>query len=78
MAEWSVRGTSSLQRRILVADDDGHIREVVRFALDQAGFQVVEAIDGRSAWQAFEAGGCELVVLDLVMPGLDGLEVCRR
>ncbi len=67
-------------RRILVADDDGHIREVVRFALSQAGYQVAEAADGRAAWTLFEqqVDGFDLVVLDILMPGLDGLDVCRR
>ncbi len=64
--------------RILVADDDGHIREVVRFALTQGGFEVVEARDGREACERLDAGGIDLVVLDILMPEADGLEVCRR
>jgi len=64
--------------RILVVDDDGHIREVVRFTLQQGGYQVVEAKDGAEAWRAFEAGSFDLVVLDIIMPEADGLEVCRR
>jgi two-component system OmpR family response regulator len=64
--------------RILVADDDGHIREVVRFALAQAGFEVAEARDGREAIDRLAAGGIDLVVLDILMPEADGLEVCRR
>lgn len=67
-----------MSRRILLADDDGHIREVVRFALSQAGYSVTEAADGRAAWERFAAGGFDLVVLDLVMPEFDGFEVCRR
>ena len=67
-----------MSRRILVADDDGHIREVVRFALTQAGYAVTEAADGRAAWQSFAAGAFDLVVLDLIMPEFDGFEVCRR
>jgi two-component system, OmpR family, response regulator len=64
--------------RILVADDDGHIREVVRFALAQAGYEVVEARDGREACERLDGGGIDLVVLDILMPEADGLEVCRR
>lgn len=64
--------------RILVADDDGHIREVVRFALAQGGFEVVEAKDGREAIDRIASGGIDLVVLDILMPEADGLEVCRR
>lgn len=67
---------------VLVADDDGHIREVVRFALEKAGHRVVEAADGRQALDAFEPGvgraPIDVVVLDIVMPELDGLEVCRK
>lgn len=64
--------------RILVADDDGHIREVVRFALAQGGYEVVEAKDGREACDRIAGGGIDLVVLDILMPEADGLEVCRR
>lgn len=64
----------------MVVDDDGHIREVVRFALEHAGYQVTESVDGRQAWTLFDAAPSDfdLVVLDIVMPGLDGLDVCRR
>ncbi len=63
---------------ILVVDDDGHIREVVRFALERAGHHVVEAADGRAGLLAFEAHPVDVVVLDIVMPEADGLEVCRK
>ena len=58
-----------------MADDDGHIREVVRFALTQGGFEVVEARDGREACERLDGGGIDLVVLDILMPEADGLEV---
>ncbi len=64
--------------RILVVDDDGHIREVVRFALARAGHTVVEATDGAAALVKLQAESVDAVVLDIVMPELDGLEVCRR
>ncbi len=64
--------------RILLVDDDGHIRDVMRFTLQQGGFQVVEAKDGAEALRQFAAGGIDLVVLDIVMPESDGLEVCRK
>ena len=63
---------------VLVADDDGHIREVVRYALEKEGFRVLEAADGRQALEAVEAGRVDLVVLDIIMPEQDGIEVCRR
>ena len=64
--------------RILLVDDDAHLREVVRYALDRAGHEVREASDGAEALDAFSRESPELVVLDVMMPGLDGLEVCRR
>jgi len=63
---------------ILVADDDAHIREIVSFALERAGHRVREARDGREALAAFEQEAPDLVVLDIVMPEEDGLDVCRR
>ncbi|MFN3202935.1 MAG: response regulator transcription factor [Bradymonadia bacterium] len=63
---------------ILITDDDGHIREVVRFALEQAGHSVVEAADGLAALRAFDDTPIDAIVLDILMPELDGLEVCRR
>ena len=63
---------------ILVVDDDPHIREVVRFALDKAGFRVREAADGKAALEAFRACDPDLVVLDILMPEMDGTEVCRE
>jgi len=64
--------------RILIADDDSHIREVVRFALEREGHRVREAADGAAALREFEAEAPELIVLDILMPEQDGLEVCRR
>jgi two-component system OmpR family response regulator len=64
--------------KILVVDDDAHIREVIVFALGEAGFETSEAVDGQQALGAFDRFGPDLVVLDIVMPELDGTEVCRR
>jgi two-component system OmpR family response regulator len=63
---------------ILVADDDGHIREVVRFALEKVGHHVLEARDGAEALRLLRQEGVDVVVLDIVMPEVDGLEVCRK
>lgn len=64
--------------RILVADDDPHIREVVAFALESAGHSVHAREDGPSAVAAAQASPPDLVILDIMMPGIDGIEVCRR
>lgn len=63
---------------ILIVDDDPHIREVVRFALEKAGYATAEAADGQAALARFAEVAPDLVVLDIVMPELDGTEVCRR
>jgi two-component system OmpR family response regulator len=63
---------------ILVVDDDGHIREVVRFALGHAGHSVREAENGRAALRAVAERMPDLIVLDIVMPEEDGLATCRE
>jgi two-component system OmpR family response regulator len=67
-----------MTKRILVVDDDPHIREVVMFALDKAGMRGVEAADGRQALEQAGSTSPDLIVLDISMPELDGLEVCRQ
>lgn len=62
---------------ILVADDDAQIRDVVRIGLTQAGFSVAEAGDGRTALEKAESLRPDLIILDIGMPEMDGLEVCR-
>jgi DNA-binding response OmpR family regulator len=62
--------------RVLVADDDADIRELVLFKLEASGFEVTAVADGQTALDAALADPPDLVVLDLMMPGLTGLEVC--
>ena len=64
--------------RILVVDDDRAVREALRRALTLAGYGVQCAEDGRGALEQIAAAPPDAVVLDLGMPGLDGLEVCRQ
>ena len=64
--------------RILVVDDDRHIRDVICFALEKAGMSTVTARDGVQALDAFRRQPAELVILDIGMPEMDGLEVCRQ
>ena len=63
---------------VLVVDDDAHIREVARFALARAGHTVELAGDGAAAAERIARGGLALVVLDILMPELDGLTLCRE
>lgn len=64
--------------RVLVVDDDPTVAEVVTGYLERAGFAVEHAADGLAALACAERSWPDLVVLDLMLPGLDGLEVCRR
>ena len=64
--------------RVLIVDDDPAIRDVVRFALARAGFDTDEAASGHQALERFAAGAPDLVVLDVMLPELDGLEICRQ
>ena len=63
---------------ILVVDDDPRLREVVRYALGREGFEVREASNGQAALDSLAQKAVDLVVLDVMMPELDGMEVCRR
>ncbi|WP_050374122.1 response regulator transcription factor [Streptomyces acidiscabies] len=65
-------------KRVLVVDDDPTVSEVVAGYLDRAGFAVEVAADGPAAVARAAAHPPDLVVLDLMLPGMDGLEVCRR
>ncbi|MBW8751059.1 MAG: response regulator transcription factor [Propionibacteriales bacterium] len=64
--------------RVLVVDDDVTVREVVVSYLKAGGHDVSEAADGDEALRSMRSDPADLVVLDLMMPGIDGLEVCRR
>jgi DNA-binding response OmpR family regulator len=64
--------------RVLVADDDTDIRDLVEFKLTQAGYAVQAVGDGVAAWEAFQASRPALVILDVMMPGLSGIDVLRK
>ncbi len=65
------------QSLVLIVDDEPHIREVVRFAAEKAGYATEEAGDGEAALAAYAQHSPDLVVLDIKMPRMSGLEVCR-
>ncbi|HSF13597.1 MAG TPA: response regulator transcription factor [Erythrobacter sp.] len=67
-----------MPRTILVVDDDPHIRQLLVFALGKAGLATHEAEDGEAALAMIAACPPDLVILDINMPRMDGLEVCRR
>jgi DNA-binding response OmpR family regulator len=64
--------------RILLVDDEHAIQTLLSYPLRKDGYEVVQATDGRAALDRFAEGSYDLVVLDLMLPQLDGLEVCRR
>jgi two-component system OmpR family response regulator len=69
---------NSLCKKILVVDDDPHIREVIGFALEKANMSVSLANDGKQALLNYEQTPADLIVLDINMPEMDGLECCRE
>jgi len=64
--------------RILVADDEKEIRDLVKKYLERELYQVDTAVDGEEALRLFESHKYDLILLDLMMPKIDGIEVCRR
>lgn len=63
---------------ILIVDDDAEIRSLLSQYLQKNGLRVTAVADGRAMWQALEAGRIDLIVLDLMLPGEDGLTLCRN
>lgn len=66
------------RRRVLIVDDEASIREVLGQYLRLEGFDLLAAADGVTALELFHATPPDLVILDLMLPGVDGIEVCRR
>ncbi|WP_339166382.1 response regulator transcription factor [Brevibacillus sp. FSL L8-0520] len=64
--------------KLLVVDDDPHIRELVRVFLQNEGFDILEAPDGQEALAVMESDQADLVILDIMMPRMDGWELCRE
>ncbi len=64
--------------KILLVDDEEAIQKLLRFPLEKEGYQVVQARDGQEALDAFSREPFDLVILDLMLPRIDGTEVCRR
>src|SRR5690606_8424172 len=68
----------SLSRKILIVDDDPRLRDLVRRYLSEQGFNVVVAVDAKDMGKLWQREHFGLLVLDLVLPGEDGLSICRR
>ncbi|HEY7018068.1 MAG TPA: response regulator transcription factor [Gaiellaceae bacterium] len=67
-----------MDEHVLLVEDDASIREVTALGLGQAGFRVTPVGDGREGLERFREGGVDLVVLDVMLPSLDGFAVCRE
>ncbi len=65
-------------KKILVVDDEKDIVDLIAYNLDREGFAVVRAFNGQAAWDKVRAEKPDLVVLDLMLPGMSGLEICKR
>ena len=72
-----MNGSNGNGERILLVDDDAGVRDVVAFTLRREGYEVDEERDGGSALESGRSGVYALVVLDVMLPGLSGVEVCR-
>lgn len=65
-------------RKILIADDDAVTRKMLVFFLEKAGFEVIVCHNGLEAWEALITSGARLAILDWIMPGVSGVELCRQ
>src|SRR5881296_3327541 len=72
------RGELAVARKILVIDDESVLVETIAYNLEQAGYQVITAADGASALEAAQRESPDLIILDIMLPEMDGLEVCRE
>ena len=67
-----------MKKKILCVDDSASVRQMVAFTLEAAGYDVVSAVDGRDALERLKAVPVDLIVTDLNMPNLDGIELVRQ
>lgn len=67
-----------MAERILVVDDEPILLKGLRFSLEQEGYEVETAVDGKEAYDKILANNYDAVILDLMLPGMDGLEVCKK
>ncbi|MGO2144126.1 MAG: winged helix-turn-helix domain-containing protein [Serratia bockelmannii] len=65
-------------KRILIVEDDGDIAELLQLHLRDEGYAISHAADGNQGMAMLEQGGWDALILDLMLPGVDGLEICRR
>jgi two-component system chemotaxis response regulator CheY len=67
-----------MSKVIMTADDSASVRQMVAFTLRRAGYEVVEAVDGKDAVDKFDGQGVDMLVTDLNMPNMDGIELIKQ
>jgi two-component system chemotaxis response regulator CheY len=67
-----------MSKTIIIADDSESIRTVLKMTLEFKGHRVIEAANGREAWEQLQAGECDLLITDLAMPEMSGLELLQK
>ncbi|QUH26080.1 response regulator [Serpentinicella alkaliphila] len=67
-----------LKKKILIVDDEEHILELIKFNLEKNGFEVLSSDNGEDCIQILEGNSVDLLVLDLMLPGMDGIDVCKE
>ena len=67
-----------MKRRILVVEDDAHLADGLRINLELEGYEPLLAGSGEEGLEIWKRGGIELILLDVMLPGMDGFEFCRR
>jgi CheY-like chemotaxis protein len=70
--------TEPARKTILVVEDDARVRSLLRFVVHRGNYGLIETVDGESALEAVERQRPDLIILDVNLPGIDGIEVCRR
>ena len=73
-----IGGTIEMAKKILVVDDEKPISDIIKFNLEKEGYEVIVAFDGEEALEKVEAEDPDLIILDLMLPKVDGLEVAKR
>ncbi len=67
-----------IHQRILIIEDDPHIAKLIRYNLEKAGFECLQTADGQQAFEELERHKVHLIVLDIMLPGMDGFELCKE
>jgi len=67
-----------MERKILLVDDEPEIRDLIKGILESDGYQIDEAVSGKSGWEAFQANQYQMVITDVKMPDGDGIELLKK